>query len=37
MVLGEHAAVEAGLFGQVRLTLYVRDDLARREVEGVDP
>ena len=37
MVLGEHAPVEAGLFGQVRLARYVSDDLARREVEGVDP
>jgi hypothetical protein len=36
MVLGEHAPVEAGLFGQARLHRYVRDDLARGEVEGVD-
>jgi hypothetical protein len=37
MVLGEHAAVEAGLFGQAGLNRYIRDDLAGREVEGVDP
>jgi hypothetical protein len=37
MVLGEHAPVEAGLFGQARLKRYVRDDLAGGEVEGVDP
>jgi hypothetical protein len=37
MVFGEHAPVEAGLFGQARLNLYVRDELARGEVEGVDP
>jgi hypothetical protein len=37
MVLGEHAPVEAGLFGQARLKPYVADDLLGREVEGVDP
>jgi hypothetical protein len=36
-VLGEHAPVEAGLFGQARLQRDVCDDLAGREVEGVDP
>jgi hypothetical protein len=37
MVFGEHAPVEAGLFGQARLNRYVCHDLAGREVEGVDP
>jgi hypothetical protein len=37
MVLGEHAPVEAGLFGQARLNRYVVDDLAGRQVGGVDP
>jgi hypothetical protein len=37
MVLGEHAPVEAGLFGQAGLMRYVRDDLTGREVERIDP
>jgi hypothetical protein len=36
VVLGEHAPVEAGFLGQAGLVLYIRDDLAGREVEGVD-
>ena len=37
MVFGEHAPVEAGRFGQARLSLNIGDELAGREVEGVDP